>query len=330
LTAAAWAVNIVPMVRKRPKIVVCEHYADTTFQRLRKVGDVTHVQLPGEEELIAALADADAVLVRTYTQVTARVLESAPRLKVIGRGGVGVENIDVHAAAARGITVVHTPAAASEAVAELTVGLILALERKIIAGDARVRAGDFAGARSAAIGRELGQCTLGIIGMGRIGRIVGRIAATGFGSRVVYNDIIDAGPLGFAAESMSKPEVYAAADVLTLHVTLTDLTRGLIDAGALARVKPTTTLINTARGAVLDAGAVATALHEGRLAGAAIDVFDPEPPPPDHPLRTAPNVILSPHAGARSPRGQARMNDVVDDVIAVLDGRPPRYPVTPE
>lgn len=328
MTGSAWGVNIIAMTAARPKIVVCEHYADTAFERLRGVGDVEHLALPSEEELTAALADADAVLVRTYTQVTKRVLQAAPHLKVVGRGGVGVENIDVQAAAARGITVVHTPAAATEAVAELTVGLILALERKIITGDARVHADDFAAARHEAIGRELGQCTLGIIGMGRIGRVVGRIASTGFGTRVVYNDIIDVGPLDFPAESMSKPELYAAADVVTLHVTLTNLTRGLIDAEALAHFKPTTTLINTARGAVLDGAAVAAALHDGRLAGAAIDVFDPEPPPPDHPLRSAPNVILSPHAGARSPRGQARMNNVVDDVIAVLEGRPPRYPVT--
>ena len=311
------------------KIVVCEHYADSAFERLRAVGDVTHLESPGEDELIAAVADADALLVRTYTRVTQRVLDAAPRLKVVGRGGVGVENIDVPAAAARGIAVVHTPAAATEAVAELTIGLILALERKIMTCDARVRAGEFDRARRDAVGRELGQSTLGIIGMGRIGRAVGRIAA-GFPMRVVYNDIIDVGPLDFAAEPMSKPDVYAAADVVTLHVTLTDLTRRLIDADALTRFKPAATLVNTARGAVLDADAVAAALREGRLAGAAVDVFDPEPPPPDHPLLRAANVILSPHAGARSYRGQARMNDVVEDVIAVLQGRPPRHAVAPE
>ena len=140
---------------------------------MRTIGEVVHLDLPGEPELVEALADADALLVRTYTRVTRRALESAPRLQVVGRGGVGVENIDVRAAATRGITVVHTPAAATEAVAELTVGLMLALERKIVTGDARVRAGEFDGARRAAVGRELGLCTLGIIGMGRIGRAVG-------------------------------------------------------------------------------------------------------------------------------------------------------------
>ena len=318
------------MTSSRLNIVVCEHYADSAFERLRAVGEVTHLKLPGEDELIAALADAHALLVRTYTRVTQRVLDAAPRLKVVGRGGVGVENIDVTGAAARGIAVVHTPAAATEAVAELTIGLVLALERKIMAGDARVRAGEFDRARRDAVGRELGQSTLGIIGMGRIGRAVGRIAAAGFGTRVAYNDIIDVGPLDFPAESMSKPDVYAAADMVTLHVTLTELTRGLIDTDALTHFKPGATLINTARGAVLDADAVAAALHERKLAGAAIDVFDPEPPPPDHPLLRAANVILSPHAGARSYRGQARMNDVVEDVIAVLQGRPPRHAVAPE
>jgi D-3-phosphoglycerate dehydrogenase len=322
--------TILSVSREHRKIVVCEEYSDSAFERLRTAGDVVHLERPDEAELVAALADADAVLVRTYTPITAKVLEAAPRLKVIGRGGVGVENIDVDAAAARKIVVVHTPAAATEAVAELTVGLMLALERKIVAGDARVRAGDFAAARSEAIGRELGLCTLGIVGMGRIGRAVGRIASVGLGMRLVYNDIAEVGPFDFPAEAMSKPEVYAAADILTLHVTLTDLTFKLIDANALRQLQPTTTVINTARGAVLDTEAVAGALRDGRLAGAAVDVFDDEPPPPDHPLLNAPNVILSPHAGARSPRGQARMNDVVNDVIAVLEGRSPQYRVPAE
>ncbi|MCK4625874.1 MAG: 3-phosphoglycerate dehydrogenase [Phycisphaerae bacterium] len=317
------------MAEPRPKIVVCEHYADTALARLRTIGEVVHLESPGEDELVAALADAEALLIRTYTQVGERVLDSAPRLRVVGRGGVGVENINVAAAAARGIPVVHTPAAATEAVAELTIGLMLALERKILTGDARVRAQQFAAARRAAVGRELGQCTLGIIGMGRIGQAVSRIATAGFGMRVVYNDIIEVGPLDFPAEPMPKAQVYAAADIVTLHVTLTSLTRGMIDARALAHFRPATTLIDTARGAILDAEAVSAALHEGRLAGAAIDVFEPEPPPKGHPLLTAPNVILSPHAGARSFRGQERMNQVVEDVIAVLQHRPPRYPVTP-
>jgi phosphoglycerate dehydrogenase-like enzyme len=330
LTLLADGANITTMSRVRCKILVCEHYSDDALGRLSGAGDIVRCGVPSERELLDAVADADALLVRTYTQVTPRILDGAPRLKVIGRGGVGVENIDVRAAAARGITVVHTPAAATEAVAELAIGLMLALERKILAGDARVRAGDFDGARKIAIGRELGQCTVGIVGMGRIGRTVGRIAAAGFGARVVYNDIVEVGPFDYPAASLAKPDLYAAADIVTLHVPLTALTRGMINAAALRAFKPTTTLINTARGALLDAAAVGAALRAGRLAGAAADVYEPEPPPPDHPLLVAPNVILSPHAGARSPCGQARMNDVVDDVIAVLEGRSPRYPVLPE
>ncbi|MCP4591005.1 MAG: hypothetical protein GY842_09690 [bacterium] len=315
------------MTSPRPSIVVCEHYSDSALERLRAAGEVTRLEVPTEEELIEHLAEADALLVRTYTQVTGRVLEAAPRLKVVGRGGVGVENIDLSAAAGRGVTVVYTPAAATEAVAELTIGLMLALERKIIGGDQRIRAGEFFEARRQALGRELGLCTLGVVGMGRIGRVVGRIAATGLGMRVLFNDIVDVGPLGFSAEAVSKPTLFADADVVSLHVTLTESTRGLIDRAALLGFQPTTTLINTARGAALDSAAVAAALGEGRLAGAAVDVYDQEPPPPAHPLRNAPNVILSPHAAARSPRGQARMNDVANDLIAVLEGRPPQYPV---
>ncbi|MBN1512388.1 MAG: hypothetical protein JXB13_10265, partial [Phycisphaerae bacterium] len=163
-------------------IVVAESYGEAALAVLREAGEVQLLDSYEETALIRAVAEADALLVRTYAQVTPRVLDAAPRLRVIGRGGVGLENIDVEAARARGITVVYTPAAATHSVAELTIGLMIALERQIAQADCAVRAGRFAEARRVSRGRELCGLTMGIVGLGRIGRCVGR-AATGLGMR---------------------------------------------------------------------------------------------------------------------------------------------------
>ncbi len=273
-----------------------------------------------------ALRGADALLVRSRARVTAAVLASADRLKVIGRGGVGLENIDLEAATARNIAVVYTPEAATDSVADLTVGMMISLVRKIGLGDAMVRSGDFDEARTACMGRELRELTLGIVGLGRIGRAVARRCRHGFGMRVLYNDIVDPGYVDFSAEAVDKRELYGRSDVVSLHVPLTRQTRHLIRESTLLEFKPGAMLINTARGAVLDGPAVAKALSAGVLGGLAIDVFDPEPPPDDDPLREAPNTLLVPHLGSRTVAGLSRMNDVVEDVIAVLQGRPPQFP----
>lgn len=319
----------------KPRIIVAEKFSESAMSRLAAVGEVVSLNRPGEAELIAAIADADALAVRTYVNVTPAVIDAARkagRLKVIGRGGVGVDNIDVAAAVAAGITVVNTPAASTDAVADLTVGLIVAVQRKIAEFDGRLRKGEFANLRSEAPQtNELRHQTLGVIGMGRIGRAVGTRLHLGFGTRVIYHDIREIGYLPFAAEAQPNHEaVYANADIVTMHVPLTRLTRGMIDDEALSCFKAGAILINASRGPVVQAAALARALKEGRLAGAGVDVFDPEPPPADHPLLSAPNCVLTPHIGARSKEGIAGMNDVVDDIIAVLQGREPMYPVEPE
>lgn len=313
-------------VRTDPKILISEALADSASARLRKCGNVFELPTCDEDTIAAAVADADALVVRTSSRVTRRVIDAAPHLRVIGRAGVGLDNIDLTCAKQRGITVVYTPAASTRAVAELTVGLMLAAVRRIAAYDARVRNGEFDAMRRVPSGDELAGKSLGIVGMGRIGKTVATIAHAGLGMNVVYNDIIDVSPLPVPARALDKPALYAAADIVTLHVPLTPQTANLINLAALAQFKPGAYLINTARGQVVDTAAVAAALHAGRLAGAAFDVFDTEPLPPDHPLRAAPNCVLSPHVGARTPAGLAAMDDVVDDVIAVLQGRPPRFP----
>ncbi len=314
------------MTDPNPHIVFTEKYEDWAMERMRSVGRVT--LLPDHEEatLLEAVGDCDALLVRTRTRVTRAVLERASRLRVIGRAGVGLDNVDLPAARARGIVVVHTPYAATDAVADLTVGLMISLLRKIHASDAGVRAGRFFETREACIGMELRELTLGIVGMGRIGQAVAERCRHGFGMTILYNDIIRAGHLDVVATVVAKQELYERSDVVSLHVPLTRQTTRMIDAQSLASFKKGSALVNTSRGAVVDGTALAKALSDGHLAGAALDVFDPEPLPPDHPLRTAPNTLFTPHLGARSHSGLQRMNEVVEDVIAVLEGRPPLHP----
>lgn len=315
------------MPMSRPRIVVTERYSPKAMERLAAAGDVTLLSRRDEATLLAAVADAEALVVRTHTTVTRRVIEAGRRLRVIARGGVGLDNIDLAAARERGIPVVYTPAASTHAVADFTIGLILALQRRIGWFDQEIRTGDFAALRSRDPGcPELRHQTLGIIGMGRIGSQVARRAAAGFGMEVIYNDIRPVGPFPFPAVSATRDQVLASADVVSLHVPLTPLTRGMLDRQALSRMKRDACLINTSRGPVVVASDLAEALRERRIAAAAIDVFDPEPPPPDHPLRSAPNCLLTPHVASRSREGLAAMNDVVDDVVAVLEGRPPAWP----
>ncbi len=311
------------------RIVVTEGLSDGALDRLEKVGQVVHLDVFDEDTLCTAVTEADALIVRTYSRVTARVIDVAKkvgRLKVIARAGVGVDNIDLLAARDAGIPVVHTPAASTIAVAELVVGLIVSLHRRIAYMDSQVRLGRFADLRVGGLRPELQYQTLGVIGMGRIGRAVSQRMNLGMKMRIIYYDIREIGYLPFVAEAKaSAEEVYSQADFVTLHVPLTKRTRGMIDATALKHFKKGSFLINTSRGPVVEGDALAEALHEGRLDGAAVDVFRPEPPPPDHPLLNAPNTVLTPHIGARSKEGLAAMNDVVDDVIAVLQGKRPLY-----
>jgi D-3-phosphoglycerate dehydrogenase / 2-oxoglutarate reductase len=303
--------------------------------RLAAAGEVVVLPNCDEAALIDAVAHADALVVRTYSLINAKVIaaaKAAGRLKVIGRAGVGLDNIDLKAALAAGIQVVHTPAASTHAVADLVVALIVSLQRGVVENDRAMRAGQFDSIRAARPrANELRHQTVGVIGMGRIGTAVGFRLANGFGTRIVHHDIREIGWLPFPAESRdSHKAVYAEADVVTLHVPLTRLTRGMMDADALASFKSGSYLINASRGPVVVPSAVAEALKSGRLAGAAIDVHDPEPPPADYPLFSAPNCVLTAHIGARSPEGLAAMNDVVDDVVAVLQGKPPSWPADPE
>lgn len=278
-------------------------------------------------EFAAALPEAAGLSVRTYTRVDAALLARASKLKVVGRGGVGIENIDVAACRARGVAVVYTPDANTLAVGDYVFSLILQLIRPYgFFRDAAYDKKTFKHIRDTQRGRQLNELTIGILGMGRVGHRVGRIAAAGFGMRVIYNDLIDVGPLPFEATRVDTPTLYRESDVLTLHVDMRPGNERLIGAAELATMRPDAILLNTCRGEVLDAAALADAIRGKRLAGAALDVYAPEPPPADFALLGLDNVLLAPHMAARTTTAIENMSWVVRDIVAVLNGDPPTYP----
>ena len=311
------------------KILVSDGLADGGVARLRTAGEVMVNPKITADELLAVVPEYDALLVRSRTRVTAQVAEagSAGRLRVIGRAGVGVDNIDVVAAVARGITVVNSPAAATVAVAELTLGLMLALARQIPAADASLKQGRWE--KSALMGGELSGKTLGLCGIGRIGTQVAQRAAA-FGMTVLAYD--PQRTVEQIRQRHAKPatfdEVLTRSDYLSLHLPLTSATRELIGPNEIARMKNGARLICTARGRIIDEDALRAALDSGHLAGAALDVFAQEPPPTDG-IAAHPKVIATPHIGAQTAEAQARAGlAVAEEVLAVLQGKQPRWSVT--
>lgn len=299
------------------RVLLADPLDEASERRLEAGAQVVRPASGDEAALCAAVADCDAMIVRTGTRVSANLLQAGRRLKIVGVAGVGLDNVDLQAAQRLGIRVLHTPDAASDAVAEFTVALLLHLLRPIGHLSERYRRGEFEAARQSPHGRELGGLTVGIVGMGRIGSRVGRICA-GFGARVIYCDIVDVEPLGFPAMRVRHEQLWPLADVVSLHVPLTAQTRRMIDARTLSCFRRGALLINTSRGAVVDTSALTEALRSGLLAGAALDVVDPEPLPTSHPLWTLPNCILTPHVAARTYRGLQGMFSIVDRVLAAL------------
>ena len=292
------------------------------LDRLRAAHDVE--EWPGDlpptpADLRARTRDTEGLLTLITDRVDAALLDGAPRLKAIANMGVGTDNIDVEACAERGIPVGNTPDVLTDATADLAFALLLALARKIVPGAEKVRAGEWRTWEPAAdLGAELAGSALGIVGWGRIGQAVAR-RAEGFGLEVVHSSRSSGVPLG---------ELLERADFVSLHTPLTPETRHLIDAAALARMKPSALLVNTARGGVVDQDALREALHAGRIGGAALDVTDPEPLPADHPLLDAPNLLVVPHVGSATVRTRAKMAEMaVENLLAALDGRPMPHPV---
>ncbi len=311
-----------------PLVIVTEGSDAVPLQWLKEQR-VRVIEVSSDDAKFAELLPtAAALVVRTYTKVNETLLAKAAKLKVVGRGGVGLENIDVPACRERGIEVVFTPDANTLAVGDFVFGYLLQLLRPwAFFKDQVYEPAEFKRIRNTVRGRQLNELTLGILGMGRVGRRVGHIGANGFGMRVIYNDLIDVqGTLDFPATPVEKPVLYREADILSLHVDMREGNENLVSREQIAMMKPTAVLINTSRGEVLDAGALAEAIRAKKLAGAALDVFWPEPPKGDFPLLGLDNVLLTPHLAARSFTAIENMSWVVRDIVEVLEGRKPKFP----
>ena len=311
----------------KPLVLVTERGDPKPLEWLRQHANVVEISAT-DPNFEAQLAEAEGLSVRTYTKVNEALLAKAPKLKVVGRGGVGLENIDVKACRARGIQVVYTPDANTWAVGDFVFGYALQLLRPwAFFKDAVYEPKEFKRVRDTVRGVQLNELTLGILGMGRVGRRVGHIATRGFGMRAIYNDLLDVqSQLDFPATPVDKATLYREADVLSLHVTMLPGNENMVGREELATMKPTAIVINTSRVEELYADALAEAIREKRVAGAAMDVFWPEPPEKDFPLLGFDNVLLTPHLAARTTTALENMSWVVRDIVEVLNGRTPKYP----
>ncbi len=275
------------------------------------------------------LKDAQGLIVRTYTRVDAALLDAAPRLKVVGRAGVGLDNIDVAECRRRGIEVVHTPDANGDAVAEYVFAMLLAEVRPLWYVDAAMEADAWHALRKRVVTpKQLREMTLGVLGLGKIGRRVARIAR-GFEMTVIYHDLVEIPEAErHGASPVFRDELLARADVLTIHVDHRAGNRHLINAAALARMKPTTILINTSRGMVVDHAALAEFLRRHAHARALLDVHDPEPIEAANPLLGMANAKLAPHLAAATNMAHANMSWVVRDVWRALCGEKTEFGAT--
>jgi phosphoglycerate dehydrogenase-like enzyme len=275
-----------------------------------------------DDELVARLGAFEVVVaMRERTPFPAHRLERLPNLRLLVTTGMANASIDVAAARRQGIVVAGT-GGLSAPTAELTWGLILAVTRHVCAEDRRVRAGGW----QRTIGPELSGRTLGVLGLGRLGRRVAAVAQAFEMDVIAWSQNLrseDAAELG--VEAVSKEDLFRRADVLTIHTRLSDRTRGLVTAAELALMKPAAYLVNTSRGPIVDEAALLAALNDGTIAGAALDVYDIEPLPPGHPLRSAPNTVLTPHLGYVSEGSyEIYFREAVEDIAAFLDGEPVR------
>ena len=267
---------------------------------------------PPYGELRVRVREVEGLLSLLTDRIDAELIDSAPRLRAISNYAVGVDNIDIEAATARGIPVGNTPGVLTDTTADLAVALMLGIARRLVDGDAFVRRGEWrTWEPELLLGHDLHRATVGIVGFGRIGQAVAR-RLEGFECTVLHTGRSGGLPFG---------ELLERSDFVSVHTPLTPDTRGLVDGQALRRMKPTSYLVNTARGPVVDSAALASALHAGEIAGAALDVTDPEPLPADHPLLDVPNLLVLPHLGSATHATRERLADMaVDNLLAGLRG----------
>ena len=315
-------------ISQRPRILVSDPIADDGIAKLREVGEVEVATGLTAAELKQKIAGCDALVVRSETKVTAEILDAAPKLRVVGRAGVGVDNIDIPAATERGVLVLNAPTGNTIAAAEHAIALLLATARNIPKADNSIRQGRWD--RKHFMGTELRGKTLGVVGLGKIGFEVARIAALGLQMRILAYDpvVTEERAEQAGAELCGLEHLLRESDVITVHVPLTDKTKAMIGASELKKMKPGARVINVARGGIIDEKALAEAVKNGHLAGAAVDVFTEEPMTADNPLRDIPEIITTPHLGANTTEAQINVaSDVAGQIAQYLAGETPLYAV---
>ena len=324
-------------VYMRPKIFITRRLPGPCFERMLEEFDAEvwpEWRHPPHDVLVEKARVVDGIVSLLTDKVDCEVIEEGAKnkLRIVAQYAVGYDNIDVECATKHGVYVTNTPDVLTEAVAELTWGLILAAARNIVKADSYVRSGEWKRSGTGwhpelMLGYELRGKTLGIIGFGRIGRAVARIGAKGFGMRVLYYSRSRAPrdvEKELNAEYVPLYVLLRESDIVSIHVPLTPETRYMIREPELRLMKPTAILVNTARGAVVDTSALVKALKEGWIAAAALDVFEEEPLPPDHPLTRLPNVVLAPHIGSATHRAREAMAcAVLENLVAFKRGRIP-------
>ncbi len=292
-------------------MIVCDH-VEVESLSLGEGFEVDYRPEITKEELLKAVGDYECIIVRSRTKVDRDVLDRAKNLKLVARPGTGLDNIDVEYAKSKGVQVVNSPESLVEAVSEHVVLLMLALSRKLVEADASTKKGLWE--KNALVGRELKGKVLGIVGLGRIGRRIAEVSRS-MGMSVLAYDVIPIPPevlTPLGARVVALDELFRSSDYVTLHVPMTPDTRHMVDAARLATMKPGACLINTSRGGVVDEEALASALKEGRIGGAALDVFEKEPP--SGPILAAPKTILTPHIGGQTVEAQ-------EDAITVIGSK---------
>lgn len=314
----------------KPEILVASEIHEDGLAILRNVGKISwRPEIRSEEEMIKEVSGKAALVLGTQ-KVDARVIDTAKELQVIGRHGVGYENIDLGAATNKGIVVTWTPGVLGETVADLSFGLMLSVARRIALGDRLIRSGHW---RSAGfLGIDLTGKTLGILGLGDIGSRVAK-RAKAFGLNIIYCDLVPRSQVEseLGAERVTMDKLLGESDIVSIHTPLTEKTFHLIAEKELSMMKRNAILINTARGSIVDEMALIKALQEGTIAGAGLDVFEREPILSDNPLLQMDNVVITPHLGSATVETRRNMAIMVaEDVARVLNGQRPLYPLNPE
>jgi D-3-phosphoglycerate dehydrogenase len=308
------------------KVLVTDGLEENGLAVLRASAELTDQNGISADDLLKVVGEYDAVIVRGRTKITPAVFEAGKKLKVVGRSGVGVDNIDLNAAKAHGVTVVNAPIATTVSVAELTLGLLLAVIREIPRADAGMKGGKWL--KKELEGVELFQKTLGVIGYGRIGAAVG-VRAAAFGMQILgYDPLLPAEEIAKrGGQPVTLAELLSRADFITLHLPLTADSKNLLNAAAFEQMKPGVRIVCAARGGIIDETALLAALESGKVAAAGLDVFTTEPQG-QTPLVLHPRVVVTPHIGAQTVEAQARAaGDIAAEVLAALAGQPLRWKV---